>query len=55
VHVVYYSNEVLAVSKDITESGEVQWELALCNLACFAIVFGVLYKGIASLGKVGLK
>ena len=39
-------------SADITETGKVQWELVLCNLACFAVVFAVLYKGIQSLGKV---
>ena len=46
------SKKVLWVSADITETGSVQWELVLCNLACFAIVFAVLYKGIQSLGKV---
>ncbi|PVD38280.1 hypothetical protein C0Q70_00891 [Pomacea canaliculata] len=44
--------EILWMSDGIDQGGTVQWELLLCNLACFAIVFGVLYKGIQSLGKV---
>ncbi|XP_070185337.1 sodium- and chloride-dependent glycine transporter 1-like [Littorina saxatilis] len=49
---IFFNDKVLRVSKDITETGSVQWELLLCNMACFAIVFAVLYKGITSLGKV---
>ena len=44
--------KVLSESADITETGSLQWELVLCNMVCFAIVFAVLYKGIQSLGKV---
>lgn len=49
---IYFNDEVLDASGDITVTGNLQWQLVLCNLLCFIIVFGVLYKGIQSLGKV---
>ncbi|XP_070184414.1 sodium- and chloride-dependent glycine transporter 1-like, partial [Littorina saxatilis] len=49
---VFFWDTILNVTPSIEETGEVQWQLLLCNLAAFAIVFLVLLKGIQSLGKV---
>ncbi|KAL8587501.1 hypothetical protein ACOMHN_000907 [Nucella lapillus] len=49
---VYFNGDVLNVSRDIRDTGSVQWRLLLCNLACFVVVFAVLCRGIRSLGKV---
>jgi SNF family Na+-dependent transporter len=48
----YYYRKVLQLSDGLDESGRVVWELALCLLLCWLIVFAVLIKGISSLGKV---
>jgi len=48
----YYYRKVLQMSNDISESGTIIWELALCLFLCWTIVFVVLIKGIGSLGKV---
>jgi len=40
------------MSDDIGDSGTIVWQLALCLLLCWLIVFFVLIKGIGSLGKV---
>lgn len=50
--VVVHSNQVLRISDGIDEVGEVRWQLVLCLLLCWIIVFLVLIKGIATLGKV---
>jgi len=36
----------------VENSGGIVWELALCLLLAWVIVFAVLIKGISSLGKV---
>ena len=46
------SRKVLQMSDGIHEMGTVVWQLALCLLLSWLIVFVVLIKGIASLGKV---
>lgn len=48
----YYSREVLQLSPGIDVMGNVVWQLALCLLFAWAVVFLVLIKGISSLGKV---
>jgi hypothetical protein len=40
------------MSDGIGNSGTIVWQLALCLLMAWLIVFSVLIKGIASLGKV---
>ncbi|KAL5006050.1 hypothetical protein ScPMuIL_017208 [Solemya velum] len=48
----YFNNHVLEMSDGMGNSGHVKWELTLCNLLVWVIVFIVLSKGIKSLGKV---
>ncbi|CAH1268646.1 SLC6A9 [Branchiostoma lanceolatum] len=48
----YWNNRVLGISSGIEETGTVQWELALCLLAAWVVVFFCLFKGIKSSGKV---
>ncbi|KAH3833324.1 hypothetical protein DPMN_106630 [Dreissena polymorpha] len=48
----YFYNEVLNVSDGLDDIGGIQWQLALCLLLCWVIVFMCLVKGIYSAGKV---
>ncbi|XP_069107592.1 sodium- and chloride-dependent glycine transporter 1-like [Argopecten irradians] len=48
----YFFQKVLAVTGGASESGTVKWDVMLCNLLGWSIVFLVLSKGIQSLGKV---
>ncbi|KAI8499889.1 neurotransmitter:sodium symporter [Branchiostoma belcheri] len=48
----YWNNRVLGISAGIEETGTVQWELALCLLGAWVVVFFCLFKGIKSSGKV---
>ncbi|CAD5122601.1 DgyrCDS11013 [Dimorphilus gyrociliatus] len=48
----YFYNKVLKISSGIEEIGDVDWHLLLCLLAAWLVVYLVLSKGIASLGKV---
>jgi hypothetical protein len=46
------SDTVLDASSGIAEVGEVKWELTLCSLLGWILVYAVLCIGIQSLGKV---
>ncbi|XP_021364323.1 sodium- and chloride-dependent glycine transporter 1-like isoform X2 [Mizuhopecten yessoensis] len=48
----YFFEKVLGRSGGIGEPGNVKWDVMLCNLLGWFIVFLVLSKGIQSLGKV---
>ncbi|CAD5120558.1 DgyrCDS9124 [Dimorphilus gyrociliatus] len=48
----YFYNQVLKSSSGLDEPGGIVWQLALCLLLAWVIVFVVLLKGISSLGKV---
>ncbi|XP_070531963.1 sodium- and chloride-dependent glycine transporter 1-like [Ptychodera flava] len=48
----YWERQVLQRSSDITETGHIVWQLALCMLFAWFIVFCCLFKGIKSSGKV---
>ncbi len=50
----YYRNGVLHDSGDISKSGYVIWQLALCLLLAWFIEFICLAKGVKSSGKVHL-
>lgn len=52
VHNYHLSDEFLKISGGIGELGKIQYPIALCLLAAWAIVFIVLSKGVKSLGKV---
>lgn len=46
------SRKVLNLSDGIHDLGNIEWHVALCLLAAWAIVFIALSKGVQSLGKV---
>lgn len=46
--------KVLGVTDSWTDPGGLKWDVTLCNLLAWIIVFLVLSKGIKSLGKVKL-
>lgn len=48
----YWFRETLNISTDITESGSVQWRLALCLAACWIFVFICMIRGLESIVKV---
>ncbi|CAD5122602.1 DgyrCDS11014 [Dimorphilus gyrociliatus] len=48
----YFYRHVLKMSDGIDDMGGIVWQLALCLLLAWVIVFCVLIKGIASLGKI---
>ncbi|XP_048776130.2 uncharacterized protein LOC125680508 isoform X2 [Ostrea edulis] len=48
----YFYNEVLKRSGSMNELGSIQYELALCLLLCWIIVFICLVKGVRTSGKV---
>jgi len=47
----YFHNHILNISSGIEELGSVRWDLALCLLISWLLVFVVLLKGIQSFGK----
>ena len=48
----FFYRRTVNISPSITEWGEFNWELFLCNLAVWIIVFAAVCYGAASLGKV---
>jgi len=51
---VCVSNYMLDISGGFHEMGGVRWQLTLCLLLCWVIVFFSLAKGITVSGKVGI-
>ena len=49
---VFYRNEVLHTSGGIEEIGEVQWDLFICLIVAWALVYGFIWKGLHNSGKV---
>ncbi|KAK6165404.1 hypothetical protein SNE40_022337 [Patella caerulea] len=49
---IYYRDVVLSESKNLGDWGRLKWDLSLCNLFGWILVFIVLNRGIKSLGKV---
>ena len=47
-----FSRKVLRKTSGIEETGEMLWDLALCSLLSWFIIFLVLSKGVETLGKV---
>ncbi|XP_071477252.1 sodium- and chloride-dependent neutral and basic amino acid transporter B(0+)-like [Diadema antillarum] len=48
----YWTNQVLREADSMNETGSIGWQLALCLLLAWIIVFLCLIKGIKSSGKV---
>lgn len=49
---IYFYKELLDLTDSIENLGTVQWQLMLCLLVCWILVFVVLVKGVQILGKV---
>ncbi|KFD52353.1 hypothetical protein M513_06734 [Trichuris suis] len=47
-----YSRRVLRISDGIDRLGSLNWQLALTLLAAWVLVFGILIRGVKSMGKV---
>ena len=47
-----YRRRVLAISNGINEPGTIKWDLALCLLLAWIVVYFCIWKGIKSSGKV---
>ena len=48
----FRSNFMLDISQGIHDLGSIRWELALCLLLAWTIVYCALWKGIKSFGKL---
>lgn len=48
----YWENKVLAISDGIDQMGPVKWDLVLCLLFAWIVVYACICKGIRSSGKV---
>ena len=48
----FWKNEVLHASGGIEEIGEVQWDLFICLVVAWALVYGFIWKGLHNSGKV---
>jgi solute carrier family 6 amino acid transporter-like protein 5/7/9/14 len=48
----FFHNFMLDISQGIHDLGSIRWELALCLLLAWTIVYCALWKGIKSFGKV---
>eukprot|EP00058_Branchiostoma_floridae_P021219 XP_002606709.1 solute carrier family 6, member 8 [Branchiostoma floridae] len=50
--VEFWENKVLNMSEGVGELGEVQWDLAVCLLCVWIVVYFCVFKGVKSTGKV---
>jgi len=48
----FFHNFMLDISEGIHDIGAIRWELALCLLLAWTIVYAALWKGIKSFGKL---
>ncbi|XP_060602808.1 sodium- and chloride-dependent taurine transporter-like [Ruditapes philippinarum] len=48
----YWENKVLAISDGVDEMGPAKWDLVLCLLFAWIVVYACICKGIRSSGKV---
>ena len=48
----FLSRHVLEITDGVESTGGVKWDVTLCNLLAWTIIFIVLSKGIKTLGKV---
>lgn len=48
-------NKVLRLSKGLEVPGDLNWEVTLCLLACWVLVYFCVWKGVKSTGKVQLE
>ncbi|KAL7986246.1 hypothetical protein Chor_011412 [Crotalus horridus] len=48
----FWENKVLRISGDLADPGEISWQLILCLLVTWVIVYFCIWKGVKSTGKV---
>uniref|UniRef100_H2ZHH7 Transporter n=1 Tax=Ciona savignyi TaxID=51511 RepID=H2ZHH7_CIOSA len=48
----FWEREVLKITPDITDTGSIRWELALCLLVAWTICYICICKGVRATGKV---
>ena len=48
----FWKNEVLHASGGIEDVGEIQWDLFICLIVAWALVYGFIWKGLHNSGKV---
>lgn len=47
-------NKVLRLSGDLSEPGEMNWQMILCLVTTWVVVYFCIWKGVKSTGKVML-
>ncbi|KAM9325798.1 sodium- and chloride-dependent creatine transporter 1 isoform 3-T3 [Gastrophryne carolinensis] len=48
----FWENKVLRLSSGLDDLGSINWELLLCLLACWVLVYFCVWKGVKSTGKI---
>ncbi|XP_053226551.1 sodium- and chloride-dependent creatine transporter 1 isoform X1 [Podarcis raffonei] len=48
----FWENKVLRLSGGLELPGEINWEVTLCLLACWVLVYFCVWKGVKSTGKI---
>uniref|UniRef100_A0A8D0DJW5 Transporter n=1 Tax=Salvator merianae TaxID=96440 RepID=A0A8D0DJW5_SALMN len=48
----FWENKVLCLSKGLEFPGAINWEVTLCLLACWILVYFCVWKGVKSTGKI---
>ncbi|XP_031148953.1 sodium- and chloride-dependent creatine transporter 1 [Sander lucioperca] len=48
----FWENKVLNISSGLDETGEFNWELTLCLMAVWVMVYFCVWKGVKSTGKI---
>jgi hypothetical protein len=51
-HLCSFRNKALGISSGIDDMGEVKWDMCLCLLFAWIVVYLCICKGIKSSGKV---
>jgi len=49
-----YSNYVLEQTDSIDDTGKIRWQLVLCLMLSWMVVYFCMWKGVKSAGKVFL-
>ncbi|XP_029465141.1 sodium- and chloride-dependent creatine transporter 1 isoform X1 [Rhinatrema bivittatum] len=48
----FWENKVLNISSGLDDVGAINWEVLLCLLACWVLVYFCVWKGVKSTGKI---
>ncbi|NWS68647.1 SC6A8 protein, partial [Crotophaga sulcirostris] len=48
----FWENKVLRISGDISEPGDMNWQMILCLITTWVIVYFCIWKGVKSTGKI---